>query len=57
MSKKCYRFFGGLLNAQANWLNQMSQKGYRLVRTGRMLYEFRTSLQIMDRVRSSVKGY
>ena len=40
MSKKCYRFFGGLLNAQANWLNQMSQKGYRLVRTGRMLYEF-----------------
>ena len=40
MSKKCYRFFGGLLNAQANWLNQMSQKGYRLVRTGRMLYEW-----------------
>ena len=40
MSKKCYRFFGGLLNAQANWLNHMSQKGYRLVRTGRMLYEF-----------------
>jgi len=23
MSKKCYRFFGGLLNAQANWLNQI----------------------------------
>ena len=40
MSKKCYRFFGGLLNAQAKWLNKMSQKGYRLVRTGRMLYEF-----------------
>ena len=40
MSKKCYRFFGGLLNAQVNWLNQMSQKGYRLVRTGRVLYEF-----------------
>ncbi len=29
MSKKCYRFFGGLLNAQANWLNKMSEKGYR----------------------------
>ena len=35
MSKKCYRFFGGLLNAQAKWLNKMSEKGYRLVRTGR----------------------
>lgn len=40
MSKKCYRFFGGLLTAQANWLNKMSEKGYRLVRTGKMLYEF-----------------
>ena len=30
MSKKCYHFFGGLLNAQANWLNKMSEKGYRL---------------------------
>ena len=40
MSKKCYRFFGGLLNAQAKWLNKMSEKGYRLVRTGRVLYEF-----------------
>lgn len=40
MSKKCYRFFGGFLTAQANWLNKMSEKGYRLVRTGKMLYEF-----------------
>lgn len=40
MSKKCYRFFGGLLTAQTNWLNKMSEKGYRLVRTGKMLYEF-----------------
>ena len=40
MSKKCYRFFGGLLNAQAKWLNKMSEKGYRLVRTGKLLYEF-----------------
>ena len=29
MSKKCYRFFGGLLNAQANWLNQMERTGKR----------------------------
>ncbi len=40
MSKKRYRFFGGLLTAQANWLNKMSEKGYRLVRTGKMVYEF-----------------
>lgn len=40
MSKKYYRLFGGLLTAQANWLNKMSKKGYRLIRTGKMLYEF-----------------
>lgn len=40
MSKKCYRFFCGLLTAQENWLNKMSEKGYRLVRTGKVLYEF-----------------
>ena len=40
MSKKYYRFFGGLLTAQANWLNKISEKGYRLIRTGKMLYEF-----------------
>lgn len=40
MSKKCYRFFGGLLATQEKWLNKMSEKGYRLIRTGRLLYEF-----------------
>ena len=30
MSKKCYRFFGGLLTVQKNWLNKMAEKGYRL---------------------------
>lgn len=40
MSKKYYRFFGGLLTAQENWLNKMSKKGYRLIRTEKMLYEF-----------------
>lgn len=40
MSKKCYRFFGGLLTAQENWLNEMSAKGCRLIRTGKLLYEF-----------------
>lgn len=38
--KKMLSFFGGLLNAQANWLNKMSEKGYRLIRAGKMLYEF-----------------
>lgn len=40
MSKKVYRFFGGLLTAQENWLNRMSERGYRLIRTGKLLYEF-----------------
>ncbi|MFQ9831084.1 MAG: DUF2812 domain-containing protein [Oscillospiraceae bacterium] len=40
MNKKIYRFFGGLLTAQENWLNKMSEKGYRLIRTGKLLYEF-----------------
>ena len=40
MSKKSYRYYGGLLVSQANWLNKMAEKGYRLNRTGKMLYEF-----------------
>ncbi|WMJ80531.1 DUF2812 domain-containing protein [Clostridium sp. MB40-C1] len=38
--KKYYRFFGGLLDTQENWLNQMAQKGYRLVKAGKMTYYF-----------------
>ena len=34
------RFFGGMLMTQANWLNKMSEKGYRLVRTDKLRYEF-----------------
>lgn len=40
MSKKHYRFFWGFLKRQENWLNEMADKGYRLVRTGRAWYEF-----------------
>ncbi len=40
MSKKYYRFFWGFLKKQENWLNEMADKGYRLVRTGRAWYEF-----------------
>lgn len=27
MSKRCYRYYGGLLTAQENWLNRMAAKG------------------------------
>ena len=37
---KKYRFFGFFLEAQEKWLNKMSAKGFRLIRTGKMLYEF-----------------
>ena len=38
--KKCYRFFWSLTGAQARWLNRMADKGFRLVRTEKLLYEF-----------------
>ena len=38
--KRCYRFYGGFLDTQENWLNQMAQKGYRLIKTGKMTYDF-----------------
>lgn len=40
MNKKCYRFYGGLLVSQEKWLNKMAAKGYRLIRTDKLLYEF-----------------
>lgn len=40
MTKKCYRYFGGFLEAQERWLNKMALSGYRLVRTKSLLYEF-----------------
>lgn len=40
MSKRMYRFFGGLLSLQEKWLNKMAANGYRLIRTGKVLYEF-----------------
>ena len=35
-----YRFFGGFLDTQENWLNEMARKGFRLVQTGRISYDF-----------------
>lgn len=40
MSKKCYRYFGGLLQKQEAWLNKMAKQGYRLIRADKMSYEF-----------------
>ena len=40
MSKKCYRYFGGILQKQEKWLNKMARQGYRLIRADKMLYEF-----------------
>lgn len=40
MKKNRYRFFGGLLTLQENWLNRMADNGQRLIRTGKLLYEF-----------------
>ena len=40
MSKKCYRYFGGLLQKQEKWLNKMAEQGYRLISADKMLYEF-----------------
>lgn len=40
MIKKCYRFYGGMMRSQEKWLNKMAASGYRLIRTGKLLYEF-----------------
>lgn len=37
---KKIRYFAGFIETQEKWLNQMAQKGYRLVRTGMLCYEF-----------------
>ncbi len=34
------RFFAGFMKSQAKWLNSMAKKGYRLVRAGKLEYEF-----------------
>lgn len=40
MNRTYYRCFAGLLKAQERWLNRMSEKGCRLIRAGKMAYEF-----------------
>lgn len=52
MTKRVMRFFGGFLQAQENWLNQMAAQGCRLIRTDRLLYEFEQGIpgQVQYRV-------
>lgn len=45
MNKKFYRFYGGLLNLQENWLNKMAKKGYRLIKVGKLQYEFEETMK------------
>lgn len=40
MNKKCYRFYGGLITSQENWLTKMADSGYKLIRTTKAMYEF-----------------
>lgn len=40
MNKVYHRFFAGAMKSQARWLNKMSERGYRLVNTGKTSYEF-----------------
>ena len=40
MEKKVNRFFGASTEIQAKWLNHMASDGWRLIRTGKMSYEF-----------------
>ena len=40
MRKKYYRFFGGLVVITGNMANKMADKGFRLIRTEKLLYEF-----------------
>ena len=40
MSIKKRRFFAGFMGSQTKWLNSMADKGYRLVKTGKLEYVF-----------------
>lgn len=37
---KKWKYFAGFMDSQAKWLNSMARKGYRLVKTGKLEYEF-----------------
>ncbi len=40
MKMRVIKYFFDFIDGQEHWLNKMSQKGYRLVKCGRFIYEF-----------------
>jgi|LSQX01.2.fsa_nt_gb hypothetical protein len=40
MSKRVYKYFYGFLDAQQHFLNRMSSQGWRLIKTGKLSYDF-----------------
>lgn len=38
--KKYYRYFGGFIDTQEKWLNEMANKGYRLIDSNKISYIF-----------------
>lgn len=38
--KRCYRYFGVMMDTQEKWLNKMAHLGYRLMKTDKLSYEF-----------------
>lgn len=40
MTRKEYKYFFGFLDTQEKWLNNMAKRGWRLVKTGKLSYEF-----------------
>lgn len=40
MTKTVWRFFGGFLDTQEQWLNAMAEQGWRLTENGRLTYRF-----------------
>ena len=40
MKKVVYKYFFDFLKGQEQWLNNMAKKGYRLVKVGKITYEF-----------------
>lgn len=45
MSKKYFRFFGGLIATQEKWLNKMAGRGFHLVSASKLRYEFEPCAQ------------
>lgn len=39
-TKRVIRYFAGMMTAQERWLNKMSAEGWRLVKTGKLTYDF-----------------